>query len=83
MKEDEKRFLKDVYLKCHDGIRPRDLINKDGFYIVTKRAWYLLEKWSGKGLYNYGVALDLGWLEQSGKDLAQLISQEQPSQMLA
>lgn len=27
-----------------------------------KQAWRTLEKWVRKGLYNYGVALDLGWL---------------------
>lgn len=26
-----------------------------------KQLWYYLEKWSGLGLYDYGVTLDLGW----------------------
>ena len=28
-----------------------------------KQLCYYLEKWSEKGFYNYGVSLDLGWLE--------------------
>ncbi len=27
-----------------------------------KQAWRTLEKWTSKGLYDFGVALDLGWL---------------------
>lgn len=41
--------------------RPRDII--ESLPINNKRAHYLLEKWSDKGLYDYGVAIDLGWLE--------------------
>jgi hypothetical protein len=36
-----------------------------------KRAWYLLEKWSNKGWYEYGVTLDLGWLTPLGKEVAE------------
>jgi hypothetical protein len=28
-----------------------------------KQAWRTLEKWSGRGRYNWGVTLDLGWME--------------------
>lgn len=43
------------------GYSPRDIINLCS--INYKRAWYILDKWTGKGYYNYGVTLDLGWLE--------------------
>lgn len=29
-----------------------------------KQAWWTLEKWSRAGLYDCGVALDLGWLNE-------------------
>lgn len=46
----------------------RNVINKYHKlgYIHYKRAWYLLQKWSAKGYYNYGVSLDLGWMEDKG-----------------
>jgi hypothetical protein len=82
LKEDEKRFLIDVYKRCANFAlrnsiaefnKPsvRDLINEEGFYIHYKRAWYLLKKWSSYGWYNYGVALDLGWLTREGERKAQ------------
>lgn len=43
---------------------PRDIINDilgDGMIQSPKQAWRTLEKWIKKGLYDYGVALDLGW----------------------
>lgn len=68
IKDDEKIFLIDVYKKCKLGSHyfVRDLINEPNFYIYYKRAWYLLEEWSGKRWYEWGVTLDLGWLEPSG-----------------
>ncbi|MGG4434508.1 hypothetical protein AAXE64_08100 [Priestia megaterium] len=41
---------------------PRELINI--LPIHHKRAWYLLEKWSDQGRYDYGVNLELGWLTE-------------------
>lgn len=38
----------------------RDLINR--LPIHHKRAWYLLSKFIDKGVYEYGVSLDTGWL---------------------
>lgn len=35
-----------------------------------KRVWYLAEKWSRKGWYEYGVAVDMGWLEPAGFEAA-------------
>ena len=82
MKDDEKHFLVDLYNVSLDlipvnifGINhtvprlsPRDIINKPDFYMHYKRAWYLLDKWSSKGWYDYGVTLDLGWLTDKGKE---------------
>lgn len=42
------------------GKTPREIINL--LSMNHKRAWYILEKWSIEGKYEYGVSLDLGWL---------------------
>src|SRR4051812_14836404 len=73
VKEDEKLFARIMLTLCHredaagniaEGPRPRDIINMPGFPIPYKRAWYYLDKWSGRGWYNYGTTADLGWLTQ-------------------
>lgn len=49
---------------------PRDWIEDElraGTIAHPKQAWRTLEKWSAKGLYDYGVALDLGWLVNGAK----------------
>jgi hypothetical protein len=83
VKEDEKRFLIDVYLKCEakkvrpasirdilegfeDRMTPRKIINDPDFYMHYKRAWYLLDKWSRKRWYEWGVNMELGWLTPEG-----------------
>lgn len=74
MKEDEIKFFKTMVKYGRQwsdigvrgelvGIEPRVLINFLSEYIHHKRCWYLLRKWSGLGFYNYGVSLDLGWLD--------------------
>lgn len=73
MKEDELKMLKAVVsLYDIDLIErrqsPREVIYDLGIH--HKRAWYLLEKWSSKGWYDYGVCLDLGWLTSEGKEVA-------------
>ncbi len=43
---------------------PRDVIEdmlQKGMINSPKQAWATLKKWSKKGLYDYGVSLDLGW----------------------
>lgn len=45
------------------GIEIRVVINFLSEFIHHKRCWYLLQKWAKLGFYNYGVTLDLGWLE--------------------
>jgi hypothetical protein len=41
------------------GESPRDAAVRLG--IPEKRKMYLCEKWSTKGVYEYGVTADLGW----------------------
>lgn len=74
MKADERKFLADVFkYRLIGGLEhksPRVLINEPSFTMHYKRAWYLLEKWTDKGWYDYGVTEDLGWLTEEGKKQA-------------
>lgn len=71
MKDDEKAFFKTCLKYCpileirkiDKSVSPRNIINTLSEFINYKRCWYLLEKWSNKGFYNYGVTMDLGWFE--------------------
>lgn len=72
MKEDEKAFfrtcLKFISIQGvpkheHREVTPRTIIQIISEFMNYKRCWYLLEKWSDKGFYNYGVTVDLGWFE--------------------
>lgn len=45
----------------------RDIIQAIYPDIHYKRLWYILEKWLGRDIYNYGITLDLGWLEKDKK----------------
>lgn len=77
MKPDERLFLLAVsrlptelapVLPVSGPRSPRDVMvvmDMDG-----KRAAYLLRKWTHKGLYEYGVNLELGWLTETGRELA-------------
>ena len=52
---------------CMTVARPiRDLIAEHD--ISEKRALYLLNKWTDKGWYSYGVCLDLGWFTSDAPD---------------
>lgn len=47
-----------------NGGVPRDWIKAalaDGRIANAKQAWATLSKWVSKGVYEYGVSLDLGW----------------------
>lgn len=62
MRQSEERMffaLVRLFRDLH-GLLPRDVINE--YPINHKRAWYLLEKWSRQGKYEYGVSLDTGWI---------------------
>lgn len=69
MKPDEKMFFDRCMaeITVHEPYvrrdrKPRDIINEPDFPIHPKRAWFLLDKWAGQGLYDYGVTVDLGWM---------------------
>ena len=51
----------DLFTMAQAGIRPRDAAQALG--VPRRRLDYILWKWSMKGWYDYGVAIDLGWLE--------------------
>lgn len=71
MKEDEKKFFRTMVKYCrqmrngemYGSTMPRTIISIIDEFIHHKRCWYLLQKWSRLGFYNWGVCLDLGWLE--------------------
>lgn len=69
MKPEEAAFQ----AKCREyrkqGKTIRDCVN-DTPEIPFKRKIYWIEKWSDKGIYNYGVCLDLGWFEDEKMDLS-------------
>ena len=82
MKQDEIDFLIQVFQRCRrdspDRTTPRKIIESDAFTMPHKRAWYLLDKWSDRNLYDYGVTIDLGWLTEQGEQLAaQELSKQQ------
>lgn len=65
MKDDEIRFFRTCWEWWHNEKAPflniRLIINIVSEFIPVKRCWYLLEKWTRLGFYDYGVTLDLGW----------------------
>lgn len=82
-REDEKRFLIDFYnanKHVKDGepneISPRDLIQSTDFYIEPKRAWYILNKWFAKDIYESGTSSDLGWLTAEGERFAAWLAEQ-------
>jgi len=64
IKPDEKEFAINILL-AFNCVSVRDIIAHSP--INNKRAYYLLEKWSNKELYEYGTTIDLGWLTEKGK----------------
>ena len=73
MKPDEAIFLKACQAQCPPyspgrdlkATRfPRDVYNESG--LNGKRACAILDKWSSKGWYDYGVSVDLGWMTSKG-----------------
>lgn len=65
MKDDERRLL----IELNRSARlPREIAREQGMH--PKRACAMLAKWAKRGWYDYGVSVDMGWLEQAGKDAA-------------
>jgi hypothetical protein len=66
MAEDEINLLLAVQSMPPGGF-VRDVLVR--LQIPRNRARYLLDKWTAKGWYEYGVSLDLGWLTPSGRSV--------------
>jgi hypothetical protein len=62
----EKQLLLAIYEDDNETVR--SAIKRIG--MNHKRAWYILRKWSDRGLYDYGISLDLGWLTDEGERFA-------------
>ena len=62
-KQDEVKFIR-LMLKYNKIKTPREIINNSN--IANKKCHYYLNKWIEKGYYNYGVALDKGWITKKG-----------------
>lgn len=50
--------------RVFDHESPRSIIERIG--MNPKRAMRLLDKWSDRGWYDFGVSLDLGWMTPEG-----------------
>lgn len=64
--EFEKYLWDEMEKNGHGYPFPREVIKamlKKDMIQSAKQAWWTLEKWTQKGCYNYGCALDLGWKE--------------------
>lgn len=77
MKPDEFRWWRLMATECRCPYRdgwagtsdPREMLARHGG-IHRKRLRYLLEKWAARGLYEWGVNIDLGWLTLAGSMFA-------------
>jgi hypothetical protein len=72
IKPDEITFLMLMQIRCRragldGGETPRAIIASIPHLVAEKRALYLLGKWEGKGWYEYGTVIDMGWLTEAGK----------------
>jgi len=76
MKDDEYNLLKEVYNRLY-GQTVRVCIEICRMDIP--RAVYILNKWTTKGWYDYGVNVDLGWLTDKGKEEFARIIKERES----
>ena len=63
IKPDENKLWKAIW-KERKSIR--DIIKEVN--INEKRAIYILQKWTDKGLYNYGISVLSGWIEDGVKE---------------
>ena len=61
IKQDEKNLFRFVHLS---GCTPRRVAQVLGIH--PKRCRYICGKWADKGIYDYGVSVDMGWLEPFG-----------------
>jgi hypothetical protein len=71
IKSDEITFLMLMQIQCRsvgnpDGDMTRVIIKENAHLIHPKRAYAMLNKWVGKGWYDYGTVIDGGWLTEAG-----------------
>lgn len=71
----EQRIRSGRYRSPREAIRA--MLN-EGLIASPKQAWRTLEKWDGKGKYEYGVSLDMGWMlpmeaRPAGEDLCEVL----------
>lgn len=45
---------------------------------LTKRQYYLLDKWTDKGFWEFGVSMRSGWLTPEGKEKLMSVKGERP-----
>lgn len=67
MKHDEMELLKALQKRTEEDPNmpsPRQLVID--LNMNEKRAAYIFEKWTDKGLYDYGVSVMAGWLTEKG-----------------
>lgn len=71
MKPDLEDYLwNNISMAGQGGRSPRDVIHEmveKRMIQSPKQAWATLLKWSRKGLYTWGVSLDLGWKEKEAR----------------
>jgi hypothetical protein len=63
----EISYVNDERWKSGNHRFPRAVIQEmidNGWINNAKQAHRTLEKWTGKGIYNYGSYLDMGWKEK-------------------
>lgn len=66
MKPDEKMFLEEI--KKRKNMKDESVISiSERLNIPYNRARYICFKWTDKGLYNYGIGWEYGWLTDLGK----------------
>jgi hypothetical protein len=61
MRDHERIFFVLCFRLAPLGLKPRAIIQMLNDTIPHNRCWYYLKKWSEKGIYTYGVTMDLGW----------------------
>jgi len=64
LKRDEREFLKRVVSQVSAAL----VLRSDNCPVPVKRGYYLLDKWTRKGFWEYGVTSRTGWFTQAGKD---------------
>ncbi len=59
-----------LWERLREGKKPREVIDSMldvGSLQSPKQAWATLSKWGRQGLYDWGVTIDLGWLNRDAR----------------